>query len=120
MFIKVKPLQVYSSDGFDFFGRPESKRTVLKRIGELRLNCNYQEGILVFHTEKHRYKRVPVETYTKSGKPSKKVTYKTIPTHWKYVIYFIPNEILLLLKYQKQKVVQHKHYFEIVDILNNG
>lgn len=116
MFIKVKPLQICSSSGFDFFGRPESHKAVLKRISELMVSREYQEGMLVFHKEKHRYKRVPVETYTKSGKPSKKVTYKTIPTHWKYVIYFIPNEILAMLKNQGQKVVQHKHYFEIVDI----
>lgn len=117
MQIRIKPEVIKSSNGFDFIGRPVSYQEMKRAVSDSQNQCQRQysnQGAVVYVAEKHRRTKIVENTFTKTGKVSKKTITKLIPTHWRYTVYFIPKAVVDILKQNKCKIVQKKHYYDIV------
>lgn len=114
MEIRIKPIVVRSSDGFDFFKRPVTYREVKQKV--LGYGAYNSDHKFFYHIEKRRRKVSVTPRTTPSGKPSKKAPLVVVtPTHWRYRIYAVPLIVLDLLKRDGKKIVQHARHWEIVD-----
>jgi hypothetical protein len=112
--INLKQFLVNSSDGVDFFNRPQTYGNFRMAVAGASLNCYQNKTRIVYTKEKRRAKRIVAPQLTASGKPSKKPpVVQNIPGHVRWKIYAIPNVIVKMIETQGQKIVQHKNHFSI-------
>lgn len=111
--IRLK-LPVYAfKSGFDICNRPTTSEAANAFARLMQFNNRGVPGILVYHMQKFNKKTVKTAEMTATGRPKKKLKVEVIPTHWEVTVRQIPPDVVALLKANKKKVIQHKHYWEI-------